>query len=528
MKFIFRHTRLKTHYNQPQCLRIHFVDGRCMSNLTYQRILIIENDEIIQNFMRPYTGDNGYQLIWASNPAEMKLHLLEDAELGVVFISQQICDTDFTLINEIKKINPFVRIIIVAQKWHLNAVRKAMRQGAYDYLILPLDEAELTDLINNAIKQSLSRIKDAKNRQKLLGLQRDLEIAGEVQEYILPEKSADFSGCTIHARMIPTRSIGGDFYDYFNLDDDRIGILIGDVSGKGIPAALFMAMTRALIKMTAVSGIPPDQCLQRVNTALSRENPSLMFATVFYAVLNMKNNELIYCNAGHDEPYRIKTDHTVNTLPRTGNTALGIDENSVYKCHKTSLDTGDIIFLYTDGVTEATDIHNKMYGRDRMESNCRRFEGTNPGQFLEEILADLDIFSSGTAQSDDITMVAFALNHHPDEIDSYAFKLRNMPEEITVLHKNIGWFCQKNDLTGTIQFALEIALEELLINAINYAFPDEQNHQIHYYFHHEKFYLLYFLSQVLSVSGDYSRISFIRLFQLCLSAHSLAPLLYRS
>jgi phosphoserine phosphatase RsbU/P len=455
--------------------------------LDYQRILIIEDDEYIQNLIRQGSGGVEYQLIWASNQAETKLHLLEDASLGAVIISAKICDTDYKIIQDIRQLNPYIRIIIIADSWDLNSVRKAMNSGVFDYLIRPLDVKELRGIINKAIEQSFSRISAAKTRQKLLSLQRDLEIAGEVQNYILPEAFVELNGCMIHARMIPTRSIGGDFYDYFLIDNCHIGIVIGDVSGKGIPAALFMAMTRSLIKMTALTGVTPNECLKQVNIALSAENPSYMFATVFYAILDSDSSELTYCNAGHNSPYLINKDGRLSCLPRTGNMALGFDKNADYNCRKIEINPDHVLFLYTDGVTEAADLNNNMFGEKRLEEILGNIEHIDSDKLLPTILEDLNNFSSGTAQSDDITMLALSLvsapaNINTEKINNFSFTLQNNLEQIIVLQKHIDKYCQQNNLTFTVQHAIEISLEELFTNITNYAFSDKNKHLIQFEF----------------------------------------------
>ena len=418
--------------------------------MNYHRILIIEDDENIQNLIRQGSGEDEYQLIWANNQAEMNLHLLEDAGLGAVIIAAKICDEDYNIVKNIKKLNPYIRIIIISDAWELNSVRKAMNSGVFDYIVCPVDEDELPGIINKAIEQSFSRISAAQARQKLLSLQRDLEIAGEVQNYILPEASAELNGFIIHTRMIPTRSIGGDFYDYFLIDESHIGIVIGDVSGKGIPAALFMAMTRSLIKMTALTGVAPNECLKQVNIALSVENPSFMFATVFYAILNTDSHELTYCNAGHNSPYLIDKDGRLFSLPRTGNMALGFDEDADYNCRKIDINPDYVLYLYTDGVTEAADKENNMFGEKRLENILGKTEHVDSDRLLSNILNDLKKFSSGALQSDDITMLALSLasqsdDNDTDKIDIISFTLQNNLEQLIVLQKYIDQYCQQNN-----------------------------------------------------------------------------------
>ncbi|TFG96107.1 MAG: hypothetical protein E4H13_12550, partial [Calditrichales bacterium] len=419
-----------------------------------------------------------WRVIWASTQDEVKLHLLEDAGFGAVLVDHTFIDADFSIIGAIKKINPYVRIIVVTETWRLESVRIAMNRGVFDYLVYPVKKKSLLGAIDKAISQSLSRINAATTRQKLLSLQRELDIAGRVQDYIQPGKTGVFKGCTIGAQIIPTRSIGGDFFDFFQIDENRIGLLLGDVSGKGIPAALFMAMTKSLIKLTAVSGTAPDECLRRVNVALCKDNPSMMFATVFYAILNLDSRELAYCNAGHEMPFLMDRNGEVRIVPRTGDMALGFDETSAYHCGQIVLNPGDILYLFTDGVNEATNQRKTMYGKKRLQNIMTMHRGDSPEVLVKEILEDVTQFSYGAPQSDDITMLALGID---DQKDTVFFKLQNEIEQLTILQEKINLFDETNNLPFAIRHALDIVLEELFTNIINYAFPAGENHEIEYH-----------------------------------------------
>jgi sigma-B regulation protein RsbU (phosphoserine phosphatase) len=239
--------------------------------------------------------------------------------------------------------------------------------------------------------------------------------------------------------------------------------------------------------MTALTGVAPNECLQKVNIALSTENPSFMFATVFYAILDLSSYELTYCNAGHNSPYLINNSGQPSTLPRTGNMALGFDENADYNCLKIDLKHDHVLFLYTDGVTEATDKNNNMFGEKQLINILGDTQYENPDRLLSTILKDLKKFSSGTVQSDDITMLALSLASQGDDnktekTNIFSFLLQNNLEQLIVLQKNIEQYCQQNNLDFKVQHALEISLEELFTNIINYAFTDKNKHQIEFEF----------------------------------------------
>ncbi len=455
--------------------------------LEKRKLLVVAENRNIQDLINNHNGTYSFQIFSAANHAEMLLYLREDVEFGAVIIGKSMCDSDFNNITDVKKINPYIRIIIIADEWQLDSARKAMNVGIFDYLTYPIDGKHFLNIIDNAIEQSFSRLNSAKTRQKLLSLQRDLEIAGEVQNYILPQSDAEYPGCKIHALMIPTRNIGGDFYDYFTIDNNHIGIVIGDVSGKGIPAALFMAMTRSLIKMSAKTGVSPDNCLNQVNSALSKENPSVMFATVFYGILNLVTNEFIYSNAGHNLPYLIKADGRINCLPGTGDMVLGFDEDIEYHSNRIEINPGELLFLYTDGVTEAANNENKMYGKDRLEQMFSQLNISDPKQLVTKVVSAVTDFSSGAVQSDDITMLALVRERQQDDPETdqneqFSFILENNIEQLVVLQKKINLFCTKNNLVFATRHAMDITLEELFTNIINYAYTDTDKHDIHIHF----------------------------------------------
>jgi hypothetical protein len=163
--------------------------------------------------------------------------------------------------------------------------------------------------------------------EQLLAIRRELDIARTIQQSILPRVFPPFPQRTdfeIFAEMLPAREVGGDFYDFFLLDDTHLGIVVGDVSGKGVPAALFMAISRTLLKSVALTGAPPAECLRRVNTLLCLDNSAEMFVTVFYGVLHTRTGKLEYSNAGHNPPYLLRHEGALEVLPGTGGIVLGV------------------------------------------------------------------------------------------------------------------------------------------------------------------------------------------------------------
>jgi len=241
----------------------------------------------------------------------------------------------------------------------------------------------------------------------------ELRIASEIQKSILPRTFPPFpdrEDFEIYAETIPAREMGGDFYDFFLIDPDRLGFVIADVSDKGMPAAIFMAVSRTLIKATALTGVAPGECLRHVNSLLCPDNDSAMFVTVFYGILDTKTGEVEYSNAGHNLPYLLRSDGEIQVVRGTGSMALGVMEGITFETKRVTLRSSDALFLYTDGITEALDPDGHLYSDDRLRTFLREVTGLPPTDVLGRAVAEVRAFSAGAPQSDDIT--ALALHYH--------------------------------------------------------------------------------------------------------------------
>lgn len=245
-------------------------------------------------------------------------------------------------------------------------------------------------------------------KTRLAGLEQELQIAAQVQLSILPRQQPQDARVELHCSITPAREVGGDFYDYFFIDDTHLGVVIADVSGKGVPAALFMTITRTLLKATAQFVADPTQCLSQLNDLLAAENEQVMFVTMFYGVLDLDSGEMRYVNAGHNCPYLLGTDGGVSMLPRTGGMAVAVSEGFPYRADSVTLAAGDRLFLYTDGVNEAFDTDGEEYGVPRLERMLHALMAVpdcTPEAIAAGVLADVHAFERGAPQADDITCV---------------------------------------------------------------------------------------------------------------------------
>ena len=238
-------------------------------------------------------------------------------------------------------------------------------------------------------------------------IESELNIAREIQLSILPKIFPPFlgmPGLDLFAVLKSAREVGGDLYDFFAMDDEHFCFVIGDVSGKGVPASLFMAVTKTLFKATALKDTPPEVVLERVNAELSAGNEKAMFVTAFFAILNTRTGVVEFSNGGHNLPVIIRKDGSVQYLPRTGGMVVGAMEGMKFEHGTLTLAPGDRFFLYTDGVTEAMDQNKILFSDERLLRELRLLAGLPVKEVLNRLLAMLEDYSKGE-QSDDITMM---------------------------------------------------------------------------------------------------------------------------
>jgi len=260
-------------------------------------------------------------------------------------------------------------------------------------------DQQLREKITDLLRETSSRER----------MESELQIAHDIQMGLLPLPLPDavVSQLDLHAVMIPAKEVGGDLYDYFPLPDGRLCLAIGDVSDKGVPAALFMAVTRTLIRASFEEETDPGTVMASVNNRLSANNPNMMFVTLLLAVLDLDSGELIWANAGHNPPCILHEDGQVRTLDGRSGPACGVQDDLVYPCFTTALAPGQIFIGFTDGVTEAVHTDDELYGDERLLTLLSTLGDTSTAHDVTQaILADLRAFVRDTEQSDDITLIA--------------------------------------------------------------------------------------------------------------------------
>ena len=303
----------------------------------------------------------------------------------------------------------------------------------------------------------------------------ELNLASSIQANMLPNifpAFPEYSDFDIYATMTPAKAVGGDFYDFFMIDEKHLAMVIADVSGKGIPAAMFMVIAKTLIKDHSQLGLSPADVFSRINDLLCEGNEAGLFVTAWMGVLDIDSGELVYANAGHNPPV-VMLDGKVSYLRSKPGFVLAGLEHYKFTQQTLKLHKGDKIFLYTDGATEATNSNEELYGEERLIS-CLRSLGKDASctQALRAVRADIDAFVKDAEQFDDLTLLAF--DYTPKNKDKETVE-RTFDATDEKLHEAMafveeGLEAHEADMKSTM--AITVALEEMFVNIAHYAYPD--------------------------------------------------------
>ena len=300
-----------------------------------------------------------------------------------------------------------VRKLVVRNIHKINESLSAITDGNLDTVVDVRSHLEFDSLSNdiNATVDTLKRyIKEAEER-----IDAELAFAKAIQHSALPtvhplyDNRKEFD---IFASMHTAKEVGGDFYDFYFIDDDHLAFLIADVSGKGIPAAMFMMRSKTIIKSYAESGMSVEEVFTLANEKLCEGNDAGMFVTAWMGILNIRNGKVLFANAGHNHPLVKHSDGTFEYLKSRAGFVLAGMEGVRYRKNELVLEPGDAIYLYTDGVTEATDLNEELYGEDRLHSILEKYKDETMEVICSEIKKDVDLFAGEAPQFDDITMLA--------------------------------------------------------------------------------------------------------------------------
>ena len=329
--------------------------------------------------------------------------------------------------------------------------------------------SSLSDDINSTVTTLKRYIAEAAAR-----IDKELEYAKQIQLSALPTNFPEDEEYSIYAEMIAAKEVGGDFYDFYKLNDKTVAFLAADVSGKGIPAAMFMMTAKTIIKDLAESGMAVNDIFTKANEKLCENNESGMFVTAWMGILDLTTGNVQFANAGHNPPLLKRADGSFEYLKTRAGFVLAGMEGVRYRVGEITLGEGDRLFLYTDGVTEATNIENKLYGEERLLNFMNQNASMEAVRLLPELKTNIDEFVGEAPQFDDITMLM--LYYKPKKEGEHTMnktfpaKIESLTDVLCFVEENLEGF----ECPMKIQTAICVAIEEVFVNVARYAYPDSE------------------------------------------------------
>ena len=368
---------------------------------------------LLTQYFRRKIRKGEYEFSFAHNGLEALKMVLEKKDFDIILSDINMPEMDgltlLTKLNEMR--NPALKCIMVSAYGDMGNIRSAMNNGAFDFATKPIDLDDLSRTIEKAIEEIEFVRQSQQEHTQLESIKSDLAVAGEIQQAILPKHLPTIDNIgdyvDLSATMMPAKEVGGDFYDFFKISDTKLGIVMADVSGKGVPASIFMAVSRTLLRATGARGVASNECLNIVNKLLCNESVDSMFVTVFYGIYDITTGVLQYTNAGHNPPFVIrKATGKVEMLPFSQDIVAGMFDDVTYTQLDLQLEKGDSLVLFTDGVTEAFNVNGEQFDEEGLEKSLEGQADTSTCDLVKKIVSDVNAFAGEEPQSDDITVMA--------------------------------------------------------------------------------------------------------------------------
>ena len=372
------------------------------------KILVVDDEADVEPLvlqrMRRQIRDGRYEFVFARNGVEALKALSDDQDIDMVVsdINMPLMD-GLTLLEQIPKVDPNIRSVIISAYGDMKNIRTAMNRGAFDFVTKPLDFEDLQLTIDRTLDNMEAWKEALSSRDMLVSIQKELDVASSMQQSILPTQFPQTEQYETFGSMEPARNVGGDFFDVVRLGNGLVGLAAADVSDKGVPAALFMMSSRTLLKGTALGLGQPGAVLKEVNDLLGQDNATAMFVTLVYAVYDPVTGNFIYANGGHNPPLLVHSDGGSEYLATTGGIALGVAPGMSYDERMVTLAPGDAVIMYTDGVTEAMNAADELFGEARLQEVFRQSPPQDPQSAARAVFEAVHAFAGGIKQSDDIT-----------------------------------------------------------------------------------------------------------------------------
>lgn len=338
-------------------------------------------------------------------------------------------------------------------------------EAAFDIILYVLAPTLVAGVLSTVGYELI--IKFVRFRADAFRSSNDLSVAHDIQMSAVPKTFPGGDCVSIGSFMESAVAVGGDFYDVFEIREGLIGFVMADVSGKGLPAALFMMRVQATVRANAMTGLSPDEVLRRSNAELIQRNDVGQFVTLWLGTLDTDTGRLTYSNAGHTPPYLIRGGRPVRMENPRG-LVMGYSKKARYSSETLTLSDGDTVFLYTDGVNEAFDAGQEQYGHRRLAAVLERSSGMDPGDIVDAVREDIGSFVGDAEMSDDITMLCFSAGFG----DRRHIACTSDKSLLDGIVSEIHGYLVSNGCPEKSALKLDIVVEELYVNICNYSYPD--------------------------------------------------------
>ncbi len=443
-----------------------------------KRILVVDDEPLNINILVELLKDN-YKMMAAKSGLQALKAARSANKPDLILLDIMMPEMDgYEVCRQLKadESTKDIPVIFVSAMSESLDETKGFDVGAIDYITKPISPKTLEARVHThlALTQQTAALKEAHLliQQQQQRMQNELNVARDIQLSMVPTVFPKDDAVDIYATLKPAREIGGDFYDAFMIDSESLCLCVGDVSGKGAPAALFMAMTKTLIKSYASSDFSTASILTRVNDELCEGNDENLFVTVFLAILNVHTGELRFTNAGHNYPYIIKDDKSLLTLKQKHGPIIAAMEGLVYKEDTMFLDKNDTLFLFTDGVTEAMNPEEEPYGDARLEHFLEVQDCKDVKVSVNALMQDIASYENSAHQTDDITVLSCFYSGQT-VLATLSLSIEDQFENIRLLTDACDQFCEAHAISSAVNQKVNLVLDDLVNNIISYGYKDK-------------------------------------------------------
>ena len=378
-------------------------------------ILVVDDEPdlalLIRQKFRKRIRSGEWSFYFAHNGLEALEKIAQHPEILVLLTDINMPEMDgLTLLDHLSHSDHLLKAVVVSAYGDMKNIRTAMNRGAFDFITKPVDFEDLEVTVEKTLKEVLAFKEALESQIQLTAIQKELEVARRIQQAFIPQNLLIAERFSISAHIEMAHEVGGDFYDFFMLDDHRLGVAVGDVSGKGISGAIFMAITRTMLRTIAHKGGTPEDTIAEVNRLLHPQSLPEVFVTALYGILNLETGQFSYVTAGHFAPYVIRPSGNPILLERTRGIGLCMKSDFDFRSNSVQLHRGESLFLFSDGIPEASRDDGEQFSQERLGTLLQEQTTQAPSEIVTLTLDSIQEFTEGASQSDDITILVLNFN----------------------------------------------------------------------------------------------------------------------